>query len=155
MKRFVDEEDDSFDSSTASESESEQSIAGGNDSDGENPYADGTGSPQSPPPQRPTTPLFLVCVLEVACMLWGAVVSVADGELIVDFGDDARSVVTSATQRTSATARTEKTTATASTAKTKKKDVIPPSALPFPSPSHSFCSLVSFVFRVDGGLMIG
>jgi hypothetical protein len=111
--------------------------------------------PQSPPPQRPTTPLFLVCVLEVVCMLWGAVVSVADGELIVDFGDDARSVVTSATQRTSATARTEKTTATATTAKTKKKDVIPPSALPFPSPSHSFCSLVSFVFRVDGGLMIG
>jgi hypothetical protein len=41
VKRFVDEEDDSYESSTEDEDESEHSVGGGNESDGD-PYADGT-----------------------------------------------------------------------------------------------------------------
>jgi hypothetical protein len=44
VKRFVDEEDDSYESSSDSGSSSGDSIHGGNDSDGENPYADGNVS---------------------------------------------------------------------------------------------------------------
>ena len=43
MKRFIDEEDDSYESSTDTGDESDRSVGGGNESDGEsaNPYADG------------------------------------------------------------------------------------------------------------------
>lgn len=43
MKRFVEEEDDSYESSTDSGDESDCSVSGENESDGEsaNPYADG------------------------------------------------------------------------------------------------------------------
>ena len=50
MKRFVDEEDDSYESSTDSGDESDRSVGGGNESDEEsaNPYADGMQSYSNP-----------------------------------------------------------------------------------------------------------
>jgi hypothetical protein len=58
VKRFMDEEDDSFDSSSDSGEESDESV-GADDSDGDsaNPYADGTPFPYISQNQMPT-PFF-------------------------------------------------------------------------------------------------
>ena len=57
--------------------------------------------------------------------VWGGIDS--------DFGDDGKSVVTTATARTGATVRTERTGTTATKASKKPKDVGSPSALVVPS----------------------
>lgn len=59
MKRFVEEEDDSYESSTDSGDESDCTVSGGNESDGEsaNPYADG----MLPNPSR-SNPLNVISI---------------------------------------------------------------------------------------------
>lgn len=109
----MDEEDDSYESSSNSGSESEELT--GNQSDGEsaNPYAEG-----QLPNNHPTFP-FLFLPPHLTCR---ACVSF-DMLLRTDFGDDARSV---ATARSVMTTRTDRTTGTTTTARAKKaKDVRP------------------------------
>ena len=117
----MDEEDDSYESSSGSEDSGEDTAEEGSDGEA-NPYADGT------PPPCFSTPVGVVAL------------TVVRG---VDFGDDVRSTVTGVSGvRSNLTTRTEKTGVTTATGKSKKhKDVLTLTPLPPPSPDlqTGFC----------------
>lgn len=108
----MEEEDESYESSTDSE---ESQASSGDESEQENPYAEGTVPPIHYPPPR-FGPPHAISVLELFEMYVWAI-------LMLDFGDDVPSMISRVTD---ATTRTEKPNATA---KPPKKNAVFPSLI--------------------------